>query len=220
MTSTSPIPMSEMFKGFGILTAQAQRDARDALVREGVISGRPNRKGIAANKLPRALEALDRSFIMRCSRGDCKERANARSKSKGASILQVSQEHCAFCGGSADRNALQRLAAALSGAGMSRVAVVGGTDQKERQIRSACPPGIEWRFVEGQTARPDRLYESTRAWADVIVIWANTPLSHKVSRHFEDSGDERVLYVRGTGIASMCEDVIAFVGRRTGPAAL
>lgn len=41
------------------------------------------------------------------------------------------------------------------------------------------------------------------------MVWASTPLEHRVSKHFEDRGDDRVITVDRRGIAALAEAVIA-----------
>ena len=46
-------------------------------------------------------------------------------------------------------------------------------------------------------------------WEDIIVFWASTPPEHRVSKHFEGRGDDRVITVDRRGIAALAEAVIA-----------
>lgn len=220
MMSRSDVSLTKMWRDFGIGEGEPRRRAGAALVEASVISRRPNRTNIAGDKVSWALEALESAFILHCTRGDCRAQADAQAKlrdGKDRETLAVTQRLCHICGGSADRSALQRLAASLAGTGVSRVVVVGGTEQKGREIRSGCPPDIEWRFVDGMKAYGDHHYQPDKAWAQVIVIWTRTPLAHKVSSHFETEARDRLIYVTGTGIESLCEAVTAHVTRRPPP---
>ena len=119
----------------------------------------------------------------------------------------VDKAACSFCGGSKDRAALVEMAHAMAKAKKCRVLVVGGTDAKEREIREKSSPGIEWRVIEGKTGRPSRYYRDHRAWADLVVIWGSTELSHKVSAHFDGKGDDDVITVRRRGITALADEV-------------
>ena len=206
------IPIARMLKDLGVANPGAQQAARAALAEAGVIS-RPNRTNIAAHKAPRAREALADAFLWHCGSGDCRKKAAAR----GEPLLLVEKPHCRLCGGSSDRAALKDLAREMAAARISRVLVVGGTDTKSREIREASPPGIEWRFVDGQTARHERYYRSGRNWAEVIALWGSTPLGHKVSSHFDGKGDSRTVTVRRRSIAALAGEIASHLrtGRRS-----
>lgn len=197
-----------MLREFGIPDGAAQQLARQSLADWGVIT-RPNRQKIAAYKRDDALTALTVSFRWHCSNGDCS--TAARDAPPDTPPLLVEQPHCEICGGSKDTSALGRMAAALAAAGLSRVLVVGGTENKCREIQGKSPGGVQWRFVDGKAARPDRLLRSDREWAEVIVLWASTVLDHRVSAHFPARGDDRVITVPRRGIAALADAVTQHV---------
>lgn len=203
------IPIPQMLREFGIADAASQQLARRSLADWGIIT-RPNRQNIAAYKRDDALVALTESFLWHCSNGDCS--TAARDAPPGTPPLLVEQAHCAVCGGSRDVSALGRMAAALAAAGRSRILVVGGTENKRREIQEKSPAGIQWRFIEGNVARPDRLLRPDREWADIIVLWASTILDHRVSAHFPARGDDRVITVARRGIAALADAVTQHVG--------
>ena len=198
-------PIVHMFTEFGITAAESQQKARTALVEAGVISGRPNRANIAVDKAERARACLTAAFLWHCGHGDCRSRA--LDAGAGRPPLLVEQPSCAVCGGSSDLSALARMAAAMAKAGLFRILVVGGTANKERTMRQETR--VEWRFIDGTAAPHERSLRSQRQWADIIVVWASTPLKHRVSRHFEGRGDDRVIIVDRRGIAALAEAVIA-----------
>ncbi len=206
------IPIDRMLKSIGITNPGAQQAARAALAEAGVIS-RPNRTNIAGYKESRARETLSGAFLWHCGSGDCRKKATVSAES----LLLVEKPHCRLCGGSSDRAALIDLAGQMAAARISRVLVVGGTDAKRREILEASPPGIEWRFVDGNTARHERYYRSDRNWAEVIVLWGSTPLGHKVSSHFDGKGDRRTITVRRRGISALADGIVDHLraGRRS-----
>ena len=71
------IAIARMFKDFGIATPGAQKTAREALARAGIISSRPNRTAIASEKVDRARHALETAFVWHCGNGDCRTEAEA-----------------------------------------------------------------------------------------------------------------------------------------------
>ena len=202
------ISITRMFKDFGITAPGAQKSAREALSRAGIISSRPNRTNIASEKVDRARGTLESAFLWHCRNGDCRRQAEA-SRS-----LLVDQAHCTICGGSKDRNSLAAMASALNVAKVSKVLVVGGTEAKTREIREKSPSGIEWRFVDGTRSKDDRYFRPARRWADIIVIWGSTVLDHRVSSHFEAKGDARVITVTRRSIGALAEAVVEHLKRR------
>ena len=202
------IPISRMFKDFGIATPGAQKAAREELARAGIISSRPNRTNIASEKVDSARDALVSAFLWHCGNGDCRRQAES-SRS-----LLVDQARCTICGGSKDRSSLAAMASALAGANVSKVLIVGGTEAKTREIREKSPTGIEWRFVDGTRSKDDRYFRPARRWADIIVIWGSTVLDHRVSSHFEAKGDSRVITVTRRSIGALAEAVVEHLSRR------
>ncbi len=191
-----------MLKDFGVTSSGSQTAAKDALVKAGTISRRPNRVNISADKIDAARSALEAAFLWHCGHGDCR-----RAASSSASALLVERQSCRICGGSRDRNALQRLGEAADKAGVARILVVGGTGTKWREIRAGSPAGLEWRFVDGVKSRDDRYFRGDRRWADVIIVWSSTPLDHRVSSHFTGKNDGRVVTVSRRGITSLADAV-------------
>ena len=202
------IAIARMFKDFGIATPGAQRAAREALASAGIISRRPNRTSIAAEKVGRSREVLEAAFLWHCGNGDCRRQAEA-SRS-----LLVDQAHCTICGGSKDRSALERMVSALAHANIDKVLVVGGTEAKGREILRKSPRGVDWRFVDGTKSKDDRYYRPARRWADIIVIWGSTVLDHRVSDHFEAKGDHRVITVTRRSIGALADAVVEHLNRR------
>ncbi len=202
------ISIARMFKDFGIATPGAQRAARESLASAGIISRRPNRTNIAAEKVGRSRDVLEAAFLWHCGNGDCRRQAEASLS------LLVDQAHCSICGGSKDRSSLTAMASALAVHHVSKVLVVGGTEAKTREIREKSPPGIEWRFVDGTKSKDDRYYRPARLWADIIVIWGSTVLDHRVSDHFEAKGDHRVITVTRRSIGALADAVVEHLNRR------
>ncbi len=197
------IPIARVLEGLGITNPADQQAAREVLVQAGVISSRPNRANIALNKVGQARDTLWNAFLLHCGSGGCRQKATA-----ARSPLLVERSYCRLCGGSNDRAALNDLAEQMGAARIGRILVVGGTETKYREILETSPPGIEWRFVDGQTARHERYYRTNRNWAQVIVLWSSTPLGHKVSSHFDGKGDSRTVTVSRRGITALANGVI------------
>lgn len=196
------VPIAKMLRRLGVVEAAAQETARAALIGGGLIAN-AKKVNILAAKSERARALLGESFQWHCSDGDCRSAA----ANGGTPPLLVDKAACSFCGGSKDRAALAEIARAMIEARKRHILVVGGTDAKEREIEEKSPPEIEWRVIKGKTGHPDRYYRNHREWADLVVIWGSTELSHKVSAHFDGKGDVGVITVRRRGIATLANEV-------------
>ena len=196
------IAIAEMLHEFGIADPGSRETARAALIGGGLIANAKKVNILAAKSL-QASTLLAESFQRHCNDGDCRSAA----ANGGTPPLLVDKEVCSFCGGSKDRTAVAEMARAMIEAKKRRILVVGGTSAKEREIEEKSPPGIEWRVIEGKTGRPDRYYRNHREWADLVVIWGSTELSHKVSAHFDGKGDDGVITVRRRGITALADEV-------------
>lgn len=209
------LPISQLLKELGIADGESQRLARQSLAEWGVI--RPDRQRIAAYKRDDALLALSESFRWHCGNGDCRGQARraipSDSPADDRPPLLVEQPACSICQGSPDASALRRMAEALRAAGLSKVLVVGGSQNKRQEILRKSPPGIQWRLLDGTTAKPDRLFRPDREWAEVIVLWGSTELDHRVSDHFPAKGDDRVITAARRGITALADAVTQHLRR-------
>ena len=140
----SDVSIAEMLARFGVTDADAQQSALEALVAAGVVSGRPNRTRIGADKRDRVGAVLAEAFLRHCRNGDCRQQAAVEDGRRA--LLLVDQPFCEVCGGSTNRSALERMAKAMKTAVISRVLVVGGTEAQAREIRENTPDSVEWRF--------------------------------------------------------------------------
>ena len=203
------VNIDRMLKRLGVEGTDAFVQCREVMARADIIS-RQNRTNMAASKEQSVLKVLSQELTWSCRRGDCRRLTDLSSR---PSIL-VAKPHCQFCNGSNDRAALERLASKLAAAGLSRVLVVGGAEIKHQEIRRLSPEGINWRFVDGTTARSERHYRDDRIWADVIVLWASTGLSHSVSVHFWKTSGGRTITVRRASIRQLAEGISRHVDGR------
>ena len=215
------LPISQLLKELGVADGESQRLARASLAEWGVIT-RPDRQRIAAYKRDDALAALEASFRWHCSNGDCRMQARRAPPPAGLPPsapqedlppLLVERPACSVCQGSQDASALRRMAGALQAAGLSKVLVVGGSENKRHEILRKSPPGVEWRLLDGTTAKPDRLFRAHRDWAEIIVLWGSTELDHRVSDHFPAKGDDRVITAARRGITALADAVTQHLQR-------
>lgn len=160
-------------EGFGSTDARAA--AREALEAAGLT--RPAKQRIAAEKLGRARDAIAAAIVTHCSKPECRA-AVARDRRRA---VEVDPAHCTICSGSNNRRALRAMADACLAAGVRRVLVVGGRPPAYVELQRTLTE-LELRFVDGTSNLPngtDALRDC--AWADLLVVWAPTPLPHKVS---------------------------------------
>jgi hypothetical protein len=193
----------------GFVKADARAAARGILEAAGLT--RPRKERMAAEKLDRVRTALDQAAVRHCADPSCA----AAVAGDGRVPLEVDKPHCSICSGSNNRRALRSMVDACLTAGIRRVLIVGGRPpayvELERELAA-----LDLRFVDGTSNLPNQT-DALRdcAWAQLLVIWAPTPLPHKVSslyrfdvchvahrvtvhrRGLEALGDEVVKHLRG-----------------------
>ena len=202
-------PITTFLNEIGIAGHAQQATARRVL--EEARFTRSVRRNMARVKEPAAQEALRWALAFHCSNEAC-QRSLAEQHDDDRIPVLVERHACEICEGSVNKTTLEEMGHALSDAGMSRVVVVGGTNAIFSQIRGMSPQGVQWRFVDGTRRVGAKAAASDLAWADVILIWATTPLPHTVSGLY--SQDLRAITVRGRGIAALGREAIIFAERR------
>ena len=204
-------PITVFLNSLGISGAEQQAIARAVLEDAGFT--RPGRTNMAVHKEPDAGEALERRLASHCTNQGCQETLHEQERqiAESRALILVERDACEVCGGSADRRALNEMATAMKGAGLSRAVVVGGTNPKWARIRQIAPRSVEWRFVNGLGNANQRDAASDLKWGDVILIWAGTPAQHRVTNLY---AGPRTITVPTTGIASLAREATRFaIGR-------
>lgn len=171
------------------------------LIEAGLTNARKPR--ISAAKLDRADELLRSRFAYVCQRGDCRAAAATRFRDRGV-IRAAAPEFCEVCRGSANRSAVDAMIRTMAAAGLRRLCVLGGSPAVREELAQLVNGRIELRLVDGTVSRNRTAANADLAWADRVVIWASTELSHKVSMLY--SGP-KVITVSKRGIGAMCEQV-------------
>lgn len=205
-TSIAELLRSEGFVKPGSVTA-----ARAALEVAGLT--RPGKERMADEKLDRARGALTAALVRHCSDPACM----AGVSEDGRQPVETDRAHCSICSGSNNTRALRRMAAACATAAVHRVLIVGGRPpmwtEMEHTLRSTA---VQLRFVDGTSNLPtaaDALRDC--AWADLLVVWAPTPLPHKVSGLYrqEVCGVARRVTVHRRGIEALAMEVVEHLSR-------
>ena len=205
MVAMADTAIADFLRAEGFRHADAGARARAALETAGLT--RPGKSRMAEEKLERARAALDRLLVRHCSSAEC----TAAVADDGREPVEVQRAHCSVCAGSNNTRALRRMGLACAAAGVQRVLVVGGRPPAYASIDDILGRALEFRFVDGTGNLPngaDALRDC--AWADLLVIWAPTPLPHKVSSLYraEVCGVAHRVTVHRRGIEALAAEVV------------
>lgn len=189
-----------MSEGFD--TTIARQRARHALEAGGLTN--PRKQGLDDSKLPRARALLNAAFTRVCD--GCWALAPARPPA----ILVSDASSCGICRGSNNRRAALYLVRAMQRAGAQNLLVVGGTPANHKELQHLLAgSAVNLRCVDGAARTPSQKEAwGHLKWADVTVIWASTPLPHKVSTLFTAEPVGRSpLTVARRGIEALCGEI-------------
>jgi hypothetical protein len=205
MAGVSDTAIADLLRSEGFHSPRAVTVGRGALEQAGLT--RPGKRRIADEKLDRARDAIGRLLVRHCSSPECA----ASVADDGRQAVEVEKAHCSVCSGSNNRRAMRRMAAACAGAGVRRVLVVGGRPPMYAELGRTLGDDLQLRFVDGTSNLPngtDALRDC--AWADLLVIWAPTPLPHKVSSLYraEVCGVAHRVTVHRRGIEALAAEVV------------
>jgi len=167
-------------------------------------------------KVERARALLASQLRRVCGDADCGRLAAARWPEKEPVLVEPA--YCDICMGSSQRRAVRLLAEALHDAGISRVLLLGGTPPQHTTLRELLADDpVALRMIDG-SARAHSAGEAAQqlAWAQLLVVWASTPLHHKVSVVYTSQVPPGlpVLTVARRGVESLCRGVAEQVRRR------
>lgn len=201
----SDTAIADLLRAEGFRTTDALAAARAALENAGLT--RPGKGRMADEKLDRARDAIGLALVRHCSSADC----TASVAADGREAVEVERAHCSVCSGSNNTRALRRMGSACAAAGVRRVLVVGGRPPLYAEMERILGGNLQFRFVDGTSNLPngtDALRDC--AWADLLVIWAPTPLPHKVSTLYraEVCGVAHRVTVHRRGIEALAAEVI------------
>ncbi len=202
--------ISDLLRAEGFVAPASQAAARAVLEAAGLT--RPGKERIADEKLDRVRDALSREVARHCSDPPCVAAVAQDSRRP----VETNKTHCSICSGSNNTRALRRMATACSTAGVRRVLVVGGRPPVWNEMERTLARGLDLRFVDGTSKLPsgaDALRDC--AWADLLVVWAPTPLPHKVSGLYrpEVCGVPRRVVVHRRGIEALAMEVVDHLTR-------
>ncbi|HEX3218708.1 MAG TPA: hypothetical protein VHU77_01560 [Candidatus Limnocylindria bacterium] len=172
----SDTAITDFLRGEGFVRPESVAAARTALEAAGLT--RPGKRRMADEKLDRARDTIGHAMVRHCADAACVDAV----VHDGRLPVESDKAHCSICSGSNNTRALRRMASSCAAAGVRRVLVVGGRPPMWQEMEGTLAPSLQLRFVDGTSKLPN-LSEAQRdcAWADLLVIWAPTPLPHKVS---------------------------------------
>ncbi len=201
------VSIDDFLRGDGYDSAEALHEGRIVLERAGLT--RAGKQAFVADKLPRARAALAATLVRVCA--GCRTYAQASERL----FVEVSPPSCELCGGSNNRRAVRRCAAALAARAIERVLIVGGTPAQQHDLRELFgEAGVEPRFVDGTRAsHSSKEAELNKRWAQVIVVWGPTPLRHSVSELYTEQRYDglKVVQVPRRGIEALCDELVRAV---------
>lgn len=170
--------IADFLRAAGFVSREAATLARGTLEAKGLT--RPAKTGMSSAKEQRARATLVAAFASYCG----EERCYALLDRDGRQHVIVARRACEVCGGSNNQRAAREMIGACNDAGVQRMLVVGGTPRLAEALqRELSSSTIELRTIIGTESDPNQreAIDDCR-WADLVVIWAPTPLPHKVSR--------------------------------------
>lgn len=194
------LPLPAVLADLGYRSDEAQELARACLVQAKLTTARKQR--ISVEKLERVKQCLAASFVLCCRERTCRTVADAT----GRQVIAVTlPSDCERCGGSLNRAAAASALEVLGGAGVRRIVVVGGSPSTREEILNLFCPSVELRLVCGTERRTARDARADLTWADLVVIWGATELSHAVSRLYTETRDPRVVTCTRRGVVALAE---------------
>ena len=164
---------------------------------------------ISVAKLPQVEALLNERLVCSCHKAECREFALTTAQASRGTAIQVAPPYCAFCGGSDNRRAVAELAKTMEATGRRRLLVVGGAPGTQQTLMSLLPSTCSVRFVSRDESHSAKSAGENRQWADIVVIWASTPIGHKTTNHYKGSD---TITVARRGVSALASDVAAALG--------
>ena len=196
--------------GYGLSETRAR--ARAALEAAGLT--RTGKQRLSTEKLPKCLQALRERCSLHCATPDCVSAAAASGREP---LRCEPRQTCEWCGGSDNQRVVNDFVAAFTGAGLSKLVVVGGSPAVREELQAALGPHLQLRLVDGTTRLTSDRARADLEWADLLLLWGASELHHKVSMHFSTAPPplkRRVLHVTRRGIAALLSAGLEHLARR------
>lgn len=211
MPAEATFSITGLLEELGFRRVDAQQRARRALIEAGLTNER--KQNMAETKRQAAIDAIEARLARVCTSPGCRAALDAGERR----IVEVASEGCEVCGGSDTARATQQMVADLEASRRMRLVVVGGSPTARRVLRDAVAGSrVELTLVEGHRPTGAKRAREMAEAADVVVIWANTQLDHKVSQPFATAAPGKTIVCARRGVAALAEEVSRHVrGTRT-----
>jgi hypothetical protein len=196
-----PIVLSELLEELGYRYPEAQIRAMEVLIQAGLTTGR--KKGIDPRKRPQVQELLKKKLVRQC--------VQCRKALVPGSVLVEHRSECDTCSGSPNRGAMNEAWQALRRAGFSRLLIVGGGPGVHSELRELQPNDIELRIIAGDSNENEKSGRGNVSWADLVVIWGGTILSHRVSKVYSEVPNHergKIVSVQRRGLTAMARGIV------------
>jgi len=210
MPGETTFPIDALLDDLGFRRVTAKQHARLALIEGGLTN--TTKRNMAVGKRPAAIDAIAARVAPVCGAPGCRVALEPR----GRRVVEVDASGCEVCAGSDTTRAIRAMVTALAAAGRTRLLVIGGSPNARHTLRDALagtPVAVS--FVEGDRPTGAKRARELADAADVVVIWANTQLDHKVSQPFASAAPSRTLTCARRGVAALADEVARHVA--TGP---
>lgn len=202
MPAERTFPIAALLEELGFVRIASQQHARNALVEAGLTNAR--KQNMAEAKRQAAIDAIDERIARVCASASCR----AALAPADRRVVEVTSEGCEVCHGSDTARATRQMAQDLVAAGRTNLLVIGGSPNARHTLRDALAgSGVDVSFVEGNRPTGAKRARELADAADVIVIWANTQLDHKVSQPFATAAPAKTFTCARRSVSALAGDV-------------
>lgn len=207
MPGDATFPIEVLLDELGIRRVASRQLARHALIAAGLTNA--TKRNMAVGKRDAAAAAIAERLATVCVASACR----AALLERGRPVVEVDPAGCEVCGGSDIARATRGMVAALVASRRTRLLVIGGSPNARRALRDAVAGSpVTIAFVEGDRPTGAKRARDLADKADVVVIWANTQLDHKVSQPFATAAPARTFTCARRGVAALADAVAVHVG--------
>lgn len=204
---TDAINIQEFLGSQGFESAEVQRRGREALEHAGLTH--PGKRAFVTSKRTAAERLLAATFLRAC--GDVCRRIDGGGDGRAREMVTVARACCEVCKGSNNARAAITCVRILRRRGVVRVVLVGGTPNQHAEVKELFGgTGVEIRYIDGtQAGHSAKDALANRRWAQLVVVWAPTPLRHAVSDLYTSAPARhlRIVAVSRRGIEALCTAV-------------
>ncbi|HUM12212.1 MAG TPA: hypothetical protein VLT82_14800 [Myxococcaceae bacterium] len=196
-------------EGFDLPDGRAA--ARDSLEAAGLT--RAGKARMSAAKEGRARAVLAERLFKHCATPAC---VAAASRSGRTPVRTAHRIACASCGGSDNRRAEVALVTACEGAGIRRLAIVGGSPSVREELRDSLSGRLELRLIDGTERRTLAQARLDLDWADLVLLWGGSELDHRVSTLYTGAPPplrRKLVHTSKRGIAALLEAAVVHLSR-------